>query len=130
MTEQCDQCGECTKVCPIMEILKESNIYNIFTDENFDLWNCCSCFLCEQNCPKNLSVRDEIFRKRCSTNLNEFPLRIKKYFENIKNSGFVFPMDEFQNMVRKKIGLKELALKKIGSEIKKILSKIRSGATT
>ena len=128
MAKKCEQCGTCTKVCPIAEISDGLDIYKIFTEEDFNIWNCCSCFLCEENCPNKLSVREEIFRKRQALNLKNFPARIKKFYENIVDSGFVFPMDEIQNIIRKKIGLKELDIDKIKSEIKKIISKTKQGA--
>ncbi len=128
MSEKCEQCGNCTEVCPIAEIIDDLETFEVFTDKDFDLWNCCSCFLCEENCPNKLSVREEIFKKRQAIDLQNFPKRIRKYYNNIIETGFVFPMDEIQNLTRKKIGLKELDLEKIKSEIKKLIAKTESGA--
>ncbi|MHA1384534.1 MAG: 4Fe-4S dicluster domain-containing protein [Candidatus Helarchaeota archaeon] len=127
MAEKCTKCGICTKVCPITDIRKDNEIYLIFENDDFELWNCCSCFLCEENCPINLSVREEMFKRRRSINIDNFPQRIRKYLKNIEETGFVFPLDEVHNLTRKKIGLKELNLEKIRADIKKLFLKTEVG---
>ncbi|MHA1381261.1 MAG: 4Fe-4S dicluster domain-containing protein [Candidatus Helarchaeota archaeon] len=130
MNKKCEKCGICTKVCPIIELTNGPEIFKIFMGEDIEIWNCCSCFLCEENCPNNLSVREEIFKKRRSLDIDNFPHRIRKYLENIKETGFIFPMDEFHNVLREKLGLKELNLEKIKTEIKELFKRSKHEGST
>ncbi|NHI90881.1 MAG: 4Fe-4S dicluster domain-containing protein [Candidatus Lokiarchaeota archaeon] len=123
MSVKCAKCNTCTKNCPIIEITGKENLFEVFFGNEENIWNCSSCFTCEEVCPENLSVRDQIFRIRRSLELDDLQKGIKKYFKNLIETGNVFEIDEdYINERRSAMGLGEIDFKKIKSEIKKLMA--------
>lgn len=122
MSAQCTKCDECTKTCPLILVTNQKNIWGIFFNQDVDIWNCSSCFRCEESCPVDLSVRDALFKKRRAIKKSELPPRFTRYFKNIVNSGNVFPIDEFVNERRRFLGLELIDFKKLKDEMKKLLA--------
>ncbi len=68
--KHCYQCGRCTGICPISEIDPNYNprkILQLAALEISDkvlpssaIWKCASCYLCNENCPQNVRVKDII----------------------------------------------------------------------
>jgi len=122
VSEECQRCEICVEHCPIMEIDDSFKIFDVFFEDEPEIWKCCSCFLCESVCPYNLSVRDALFEKRRLKPLINLPKRIQKYHENILEQGFAFPIDDLNQERLKRMDLPEINLSKIRTSIKKILS--------
>ena len=122
---ECKECGACTNACPLNEYDENYIVYKIFfgPEKGFKLWTrCCSCFLCEENCPYGLNPREEIFKIRRNSDRSNIPPRIIKYYENIKRTGFVFNIDEYVNEERIEYGLVKLNLDRIKSEVNKLFN--------
>ena len=122
MSEKCQQCDICVNNCPIMEIDNSFKIYDVFFKEDAEIWKCCSCFLCEESCPFDLSPRDAMFKRRRSKLLSTFPRRIQMYHENIMSQGFAFPLEEIQLMRLEKLGLPTPDLESISKSLARILA--------
>lgn len=122
MSEHCIKCDECTKACPLIKVTNEKDIWRIFFDESINIWNCSSCFRCEEHCPVNLSIRDTLFEQRRAMKKSEHPQKFLQYFKNIIETGNVFPLDELVNERRKTLGLEPINFQKIKTELKKLLA--------
>jgi len=123
MALNCKKCNTCTENCPIIEVTGKGNLFEVFFGNEENIWNCSSCFTCEEVCPENLSVRDQIFQIRRSLEFDDLPRGIKKYFNNLVETGNVFDIDEeFINERRSAMGLGEIDFEKIKSEIKKLMA--------
>jgi len=122
MSDICTKCDECTKACPLITITREDRIWKIYFNEDIDIWNCSSCFRCEESCPVDLSVRDALFIKRRDLKESEIPPKFKHYFQNILESGNVFTIDEFVNEKRKTLGLDPIDFEKIKAELKNLFA--------
>lgn len=123
MSDTCIKCDECTKACPLIVVTKQEHLWRIYFGEHLDLWNCSSCFRCEESCPVNLSVRDELFKKRRSLQKSAYPLKYLQYFQNILQHGIVFVIDdETSNEKRTSLGLHPINFKKLKTEMKKFLA--------
>ncbi|MHA1269541.1 MAG: hypothetical protein ACTSPY_07105 [Candidatus Helarchaeota archaeon] len=122
--KECKKCGVCVDACPINEYDNSFILFKIFfkNELDFNIWtNCCSCFLCEENCPYNLSPRDEIFKKRrISKNVSDIPKRIQKYSKNLFKTGFLLDINDTINDIRQDLGLTKLNLKRIKNDIEKL----------
>jgi len=122
--KKCIQCGACVHACPINEYDENFIVYLIFFKDqiNFDIWRrCCSCFLCEENCPQGLSPRDELFRLRRDKFKDNIPENVNQLKEKIQNTGFIFDLDDYINEERSELKIPILNLKTIKDEINKIL---------
>ena len=118
--KECQECGACVQACPLNEVDKDFIVYKILLDNmiDFDIWTrCCSCFLCEENCPIKLSPREEIFRKRRDSKNQKISKRIETYFKNIVKNGFVFKINNDINDERSNIGLFKIDIKRVKDEI-------------
>ncbi|MBD3229993.1 MAG: hypothetical protein GF329_17555 [Candidatus Lokiarchaeota archaeon] len=124
--KECKECGECVRVCPLSEVDSDFIVYKIFFEEQngLNFWErCCSCFLCEENCPYNLSPREEIFSKRRESQDLEVPKTIDTYYKKIMEIGFAFNINEDINDIRSELDLPKLALRRIKKEINQIIHK-------
>jgi len=120
LKNDCKECGVCVDVCPIHEYDENYIVYKIFFDINseFKLWTrCCSCFLCEENCPYELSPREFIFEKRRESKKQAAPDRINEYLKKITKIGFSFEITDFINEIREDMDLYSFDYKKIKNDI-------------
>ncbi len=122
MSSICIKCDKCTQACPLIIVTKQGQLWDIFFDKEINIWNCSSCFRCEESCPVNLSVRDAIFEKRRALKRAEIPRNFIDYFQNILSSGNVFFVDELTNEMRSELGLEPIAFEEIKAEVKKLLA--------
>ena len=76
MSGKCTKCNICTDNCPIIEVTGKENLFEVFFGNEENIWNCSSCFTCDEVCPENLSVRNQIFRIRRSLKFDDLPLNI------------------------------------------------------
>ncbi|MHA1734077.1 MAG: 4Fe-4S dicluster domain-containing protein, partial [Promethearchaeota archaeon] len=119
--EICIKCDKCSRVCPIVEVVPERKVYEVFFDEEFDPWLCCSCYRCELACPVGLSPREAMFKMRRESpgQRDKIPARTQKYLELVQAEGFVFPMDEWTNEDREDMGLPPLAIDEVARRVRK-----------
>jgi len=127
----CQQCGTCSRICPIEEIEPDRVLSDLFFEKEINPWLCCSCHLCTDNCPEALSPRDKMFAIRRLKIANGFKggERLLKYIRLLKERGFLFPVDDDTNQERNALGLPELDLKKISCGMSSFFENIRTYRT-
>ncbi|MHA1786554.1 MAG: 4Fe-4S dicluster domain-containing protein [Candidatus Helarchaeota archaeon] len=126
MSSICIKCNACTEHCPVIEVSGKTNLFEVFFGNYENIWNCSSCFRCEEACPKDLSVREQIFRIRRSLNFKDLPKIFREYFNNLIETGNVFNIDEeLINERREHLGLKTINFEKIKTEIKKLMAEFK-----
>ncbi len=122
MGVNCKKCNTCTENCPVIEVTGKENLFEVFFGNEENIWDCSSCFTCEEVCPQNLSVRDQIFRTRRGLKLDNFPKNFINYFNRLIETGNVFELDEeWINERREKMGLGKINFKAIKEQFKKIM---------
>jgi len=122
MAEICQKCDKCSINCPVLENSDIKGLYRIFFENDIDLWNCSSCYVCESKCPNNLSIREKIYEKRREMGKNRLPSVFLQYFDNILEYGNVFGILEIINDRRENLGLKSIDFEKIKKEINELTS--------
>ena len=126
MALYCKKCNTCTENCPIIEVSGKKNLFEVFFGSNENIWNCSSCFTCEEVCPEKLSVRDEIFEKRRELKLSNFSKEFQNYYRRLLETGNIFVLDEeWINERRKKMGLGSMEFEKIKKELKEMLEGVQ-----
>lgn len=124
---ECQQCGACSIICPIVEIEPDRVLSDLFFEKEINPWLCCSCHLCTDNCPEALSPRNQMFQIRRTKDANGFKggERLHKYIRILKERGFLFPVDDDTNQERMSLGLPSLDLKKISRGMNRFFENIR-----
>jgi len=113
----CIQCGKCVGGCPsgrrtawrVRKIFEEIRLglrERVFSDA--DLWNCTTCYTCQERCPRGVHTTDIV---RVVRNLavkygymKENHRRVCKYFINY---GHAVPINDEVRKIRKDLGLAE-----------------------
>jgi heterodisulfide reductase subunit C len=114
----CIQCGTCTGSCPsgrrtawrIRQIfLKTLNGLrdDVLTAE--DLWNCTTCYTCQERCPRKVKTTD-IVRSLRNLAVREGHMREDhaKVCQLVFNYGHAVPINEDVKATRKRLGLTEI----------------------
>jgi len=85
--EGCIQCTICTNVCPVVE--HDSNQNDMTPQQVMNLlrlgkkhlasgsrmvWNCLTCYACQENCPRQIRVTDIILELRNSVSIKRNPM--------------------------------------------------------
>ncbi|MHA1267779.1 MAG: 4Fe-4S dicluster domain-containing protein [Candidatus Helarchaeota archaeon] len=125
MSDICIKCDKCTNACPIVTVTKQERLWRIYFNEAINLWNCSSCFRCEENCPVNLSIRETLFEKRRHLKKTEFPPVFLRYFKNILETGNVFVTDDLVNERRFVLGLEPLDFVNLKADLKKLMGETK-----
>jgi heterodisulfide reductase subunit C len=114
----CLQCGKCSGGCPsgrrtlwrIRKILEETSLGlkdQVFSDDT--LWNCTTCYTCQERCPRGIPITDIV---RVIRNLSVKSGRIKDSHKKICRSfimsGHAVPINDEIKGVRKELGLDEI----------------------
>ncbi|HEU12764.1 MAG TPA: (Fe-S)-binding protein [Euryarchaeota archaeon] len=92
---ECFQCGECTVTCPIGEYTGETiDVRKIVRSaqiglEYYDnIWACATCALCENFCPRNVSIVDTVIGLRSlAFHKRKAPEKIEKVVWDIFENG-------------------------------------------
>ncbi len=115
----CFMCRTCSSSCPIATLEKGFDpvklirmcLYGLWDQLLRDptLWLCTSCYACQERCPQGIKIADFItVLKNLAVKKGEPPPGIKAQREIITQAGRVYPLDEFDNKKRAKMGLPEL----------------------
>ncbi len=116
---KCFMCRTCTSSCPVSAVAKEFDplkiirmlLYGLGEDviESQELWLCTSCYACQERCPQGVMVTDLITRlKNIAMSRGKAPAGVKAQKEIITGAGRIYPLDDFDNKKRAKVGLPEL----------------------
>jgi heterodisulfide reductase subunit C len=114
----CLQCGTCTGSCPsgrrtawrIRQIfLKTINGLREETLSSDDLWNCTTCYTCQERCPRKVKTTD-IVRVLRNLAVKEGRMRPEhvKVCEVFFKHGHAVPANDDVKVIRKRLGLSEL----------------------
>jgi heterodisulfide reductase subunit C len=73
------------------------------------IWLCSSCYACQERCPQGVSITEFMtLLKNMALESGHAPPGIKAQREIICKDGRIYPLDDFDNKKRKKVGLPEL----------------------
>jgi len=116
--QACLQCGNCVGGCPsgkrtawrIRKIFRETLLgekAKVLSDD--DLWNCTTCYTCQERCPRGVPSTDivRILRNLAVRNGN-MKENHKKVCEILLKYGHAVPVNEQTKKNRKELGLDEL----------------------
>jgi len=114
----CLQCGTCTGSCPsgrrtawrIRQIfLKTLNGLREEALSSEDLWNCTTCYTCQERCPRKVKSTD-IVRVLRNLAVKEGRMRPEhvKVCEIFFKHGHAVPVNDDVKAIRKRLGLSEL----------------------
>ena len=112
----CFMCRTCTASCPITAVndafnplriirmalygLKEEVLHSDF------IWLCSSCYACQERCPQGVSITEFMtLLKNLAAKAGKMPAGIRAQRDIIKGEGRIYPLDDFDNKKRGKVGL-------------------------
>ena len=119
MIAACFTCRTCTASCPISAVNNKFNPFRIIRMALYGLkeevlrsdfiWLCSGCYTCQERCPQGVSITEFMtLLKNMAIREGHAPTGIKAQRDIIKGEGRIYPIDEFDNKKRKKIGLPPL----------------------
>lgn len=116
--KMCIQCGKCTGGCPsgrrtawrVRKILEDTRLglkEKVFADD--DLWNCTTCYTCQERCPRGVHATDivRIIRNLAVKN-GHMKNRHRRVCEIFFRYGHLVPINDEMMKVRKELGLAEI----------------------
>jgi len=115
----CFTCRTCTASCPITAVNEQFNplriirmvIYGLKKQvlESDFIWLCSSCYACQERCPQGVRITElMILLKNMAEKEGNAPPGIRMQLDIVKNKGRIYPIDDFDNKKRTKIGLPSL----------------------
>ena len=115
----CFTCRTCTASCPITAVNDKFNPLRIIRMALYGLreevlgnkfiWLCSSCYACQERCPQGVSITEFMtVLKNMALEAGHAPPGIRAQREIICKGGRIYPLDDFDNKKRAKIGLPEL----------------------
>jgi len=118
----CFTCRTCTASCPITAVNDKFNPLRIIRMALYGLreevlgnefiWLCSSCYACQERCPQGVSITEFMtLLKNMALEAGHAPPGVRAQREIICQGGRVYPLDDFDNKKRKKVGLPELPTK-------------------
>jgi len=73
------------------------------------VWLCSSCYACQERCPQGVSITEFMtLLKNIALKEGNAPPGIRAQLDIIKSNGRIYPIDDFDNKKRKKMGLPPL----------------------
>jgi heterodisulfide reductase subunit C2 len=127
----CYQCGTCASSCPVArldpsfnprEVIKLSLLGEREEIVSGDaIWQCTSCFNCQERCPQNVEIADVIYALRnIAIEAGHSPNIYADFGSALVNDGRIVQISKFVEKKREEYGLP--ALKPVGLEdLNKIL---------
>ena len=115
----CFTCSTCTASCPINAVNEKFNplqiirmaLYGLKKEvlESDFIWLCSSCYACQERCPQGVSITEFMtLLKNMAVREGHAPQGIRAQKDIIRNSGRIYPLDDFDNKKRNKIDLPAL----------------------
>ena len=115
----CFTCRTCTASCPITAVNNRFNPMRIIRLVLFGLrkevlgsdfiWLCSSCYACQERCPQGVSITELMtLLKNMAVKEGYAPSGIRAQRDIIRNEGRIYPIDDFDNKKRNKVGLPSL----------------------
>ncbi len=115
----CFTCRTCTASCPITAVNNRFNPMRIIRLALFGLrkevlgsdfiWLCSSCYACQERCPQGVSITEFMtLLKNMAVKEGYAPSGIRAQRDIIRNEGRIYPIDDFDNKKRNKVGLHSL----------------------
>ncbi|MBN2060519.1 MAG: 4Fe-4S dicluster domain-containing protein [Deltaproteobacteria bacterium] len=115
----CFTCRTCVASCPITAVNDRFNPLRIIRMALYGLknevlsspfiWLCSSCYACQERCPQGVDITEFMtLLKNMAVISGYVPSGVKAQKEMITGDGRVYPIDEFDNKKRNKIGLPSL----------------------
>jgi len=115
----CFMCRTCTASCPISHVDKRFNPLRIIRMALYGLkervlksdfiWLCSSCYACQERCPQGVSITEFMTAlKNLAVRAGHMPPGAKLQMDLITKEGRIYPIDEFDNKKRNKLGLPSL----------------------
>lgn len=129
---KCIQCGSCTSACIVNAVDEEFNPrrmigliirFNKLLDH--DPWLCSTCSLCVERCPQSVNPLSIIVALRIIgyEDGNKLPDKVVEMIEQVKKTGFAFPLNQEARDKRMLLGLPEFRISEEGlNEIRKIIT--------
>ncbi|MCF8062547.1 MAG: 4Fe-4S dicluster domain-containing protein [Deltaproteobacteria bacterium] len=115
----CMTCRTCSCGCPITEVDNRFDPARIIRMATYGLreeilagdvlWLCSGCYTCQERCPQGVRVTDLIMLlKNMAVQAGHVPPGIRAQKELVTRKGRIYPLDDFDNKKRDKIGLPPL----------------------
>lgn len=116
---RCFQCGTCSAGCPVREIDDKYNprriirmvilgMRNRVLSSDF-IWLCSQCYTCEERCPQDVKIKEVMdVLKNMAVKTGHIHPSLAKQVETIGNTGVLYPISDFENKRREKLGLPSL----------------------
>jgi heterodisulfide reductase subunit C len=114
----CIQCGKCTGGCPsgrrtawrIRKIFEEIRLglrEEVFSDD--DLWNCTTCYTCQERCPRGLHTTDIVrIIRNLAVKHGYIKSTHRRVSEILIRYGHAVPVNDEIRKIRKDLGLDEV----------------------
>ncbi len=115
----CFTCRTCAASCPITAVNNRFNplwiirmvLYGLKEEvlKSDFIWLCSSCYACQERCPQGVSITELMtLLKNMAVEEGYAPAGIKVQRELVTGQGRIYPIDDFDNKKRDKIGLPPL----------------------
>jgi heterodisulfide reductase subunit C len=115
----CFTCRACTASCPITAVNHTFNplrvirmaLYGLKKEvfESDFIWLCSSCYACQERCPQGVSITELMsLLKNMAVKEGYAPAGVRAQLDLLKTQGRIYPLDDFDNKKRNKIGLPAL----------------------
>jgi len=115
----CLMCRACTAVCPITRLNDSFNPFRFvrlalfgYIEEVLEsglIWLCSNCYACQEKCPHGVKIPDLMTAlKNHGLKTGHAPRGVRLQMNIIKDNGRIYPIDEFDNKKRGKLGLPSL----------------------
>jgi heterodisulfide reductase subunit C len=115
----CFMCRTCTASCPISHVDKRFNPLRVIRMALYGLreqvlksdfiWLCSSCYACQERCPQGVSITEFMTAlKNLAAREGHMPAGARVQMDLITREGRIYPIDEFDNKKRNKLGLPSL----------------------
>jgi len=115
----CFACRTCSASCPIRAVDNRFDPARIIRMAVYGLreeiltsdfiWLCSSCYTCQESCPQGVRITELMtLLKNMAVQAGHMPAGIRAQQDVVRLEGRIYPLDDFDNKKRKKIGLPEL----------------------
>ncbi len=119
MFTACFACRTCSASCPVTEVNNRFDPAKIIRMAVYGLreeilagdliWLCSTCYSCQERCPQGVRITELItLLKNMAFQSGHMPSGIRAQQEVVKQEGRIYPLDDFDNKKRRKIGLPAL----------------------